>query len=147
SRRKKIDAVVAPSKISREIGDRHHLNHADSNPGQLRQLFGRGLPRSFPRKRADVHFVNDLAFHFYAAPFGVRPLELRRINNARGPVRPVRLKTRGGIGMKMLGLVYAKTVKRAGSNIRTAGKITALLSLQSMKRPLRIFLRAFFKDK
>ena len=47
--------------------------------------------------------------------------------------------------MKMLGLVYAKTVEPSGANIRTPRKIAALFSLQEVKRPLRIFLRAFFQ--
>lgn len=47
----------------------------------------------------------------------------------------------------MLGLVYPKTVERFGPNIRTPGKITALFALQGMKRPLRVFLGAFFQNK
>ena len=68
-RRKKIDPVVAPSEISGKIGDRHHLHDSDSNPRQFGQLFGRGLPRSFFRKRSNMHFINDVTFHFHAAPF------------------------------------------------------------------------------
>ena len=46
------------------------------------QLFGRGSPRSLLGKRADVHFVNDLAFHRHAAPFGIGPFEFCRVDNA-----------------------------------------------------------------
>src|SRR5436853_5976683 len=49
--------------------------------------------------------------------------------------------------MKMLRLVYAKTVERSGPNIRTGRKITALFAHKRMKRALRILFRAFFQDK
>ena len=60
-RRKKIHAIVTPSKISGEIRNGHDFDHADANARQLRQLFGGGPPASFRRECADVHFVNDLA--------------------------------------------------------------------------------------
>ena len=67
--REKIDSIVAPSEISREIGDRHHFNNSDADPCQLGQLFRRRAPSSLFRKNTDVHFVNNLAFHLHAAPF------------------------------------------------------------------------------
>ena len=67
--RKKVNSIVAPSEISREIGDRHHFNDGDSDPRQLGQLFRRRAPCSLFRKSTDVHFVDDLAFHLHAAPF------------------------------------------------------------------------------
>jgi len=57
------------------------------------------------------------------------------------------LKSRRRIGMKMFGFVYAKTVERSGASICGARKITAIFALQRVKRPLRIFFRAFFQDK
>src|SRR5216684_3953139 len=104
--RKKIDPVVAPSEISRKVGDRHHFDHGDANLRQLRQLFGGGLPGSFLGESADVHFVNDMAFHFHSAPLRIGPSKFGVIDNARGTMRAMRLKSRCGIGMKMLGLVY-----------------------------------------
>jgi len=52
---KKIDAIIAPSEISGKIGDRHHFDDGDADACQFGQLFGRGPPRSFFRKCADVH--------------------------------------------------------------------------------------------
>jgi len=49
--------------------------------------------------------------------------------------------------MKMLGLVYAKTVKPSDANSGEARKITVILALQRVKRPLRIFFRTFFQYK
>ena len=46
----------------------------------------------------------------------------------------------------MFGLVHAKTVERSGSSVGDARKMTILFPLQGMKRPLRIFFRAFFQD-
>ena len=146
-RREKIDTVVAPAEISREIGDRHHFDDADSDSCQFLKLFGRGLPRSFFGKSADVHFINGLAFHFHAPPIGIAPAKLFVIDNARGTVRSVRLRSRSRIRMEMLGSVYAKPVERTRANLRAAGKISALLARERMKRTLGIFVRAFFQDK
>src|SRR5437762_153918 len=140
-RGEKIDPVITPAEISWKIGDRHHLYDGDSDARQLLQLLSRSLPRSFLRKSADVHFVNDMTFQVHAAPFGIRPCKLRWIDNARRSVRSVWLKSRGGIGMKMLGLVYAKTVEASCANIGRAGKITAFFAPKRLKRPLRIFFR------
>src|ERR1700686_3730391 len=115
--REKIDSVVAPTEISWKIRDWHHFNDGDADAREFFQLFGRRPPRSLFGKRADVHFVNDVAFHFHAGPIGIRPFELPRIDSTRRPMRAVWLKARRRIGMKMLGLVYAKTVERSGASI------------------------------
>src|SRR2546430_14095093 len=98
-RGEKIDSVVTPAKGAGEIGDRHHLNHGDSDPRELGQLPGRRLPGSLRREGAGVHFVDDLAFEFPPAPLRIGPLKLRWIDNAGGTVRTIRLKTRRGVGM------------------------------------------------
>src|SRR6266446_6550649 len=61
-------------------------------------------------------------------------------------MRPVWLKSRCRIGMKMFAHVYAKPIKRSGANVRNSGKITASLRCHWMKRALRVFCRAFFQD-
>src|SRR2546421_5503352 len=143
----KIHSVVTPSEISGEIGDRHHFNHANSNPGQFLKLFGPGLPRSFFGKGANVDFVNDVAFHVHAAPFCIGPFKLRWIDNTRRTVRTVRLKSRCRIGMKMFGPVHAETVERASADFCTTGEVTALFAFQRMKRAPGIFFRALFQHK
>src|SRR5436305_924283 len=60
-------------------------------------------------------------------------------------MRAMRLKSRRRIGMKVFGLVYSETVERAGASVSDARKITAILALPRVKRPLRIFFRAFFQ--
>src|SRR5262249_28214612 len=124
-RGKKIYPVITPAEISGEIRDWHHFNNGNADTGQLFQLFGRCLPRSFFRESADVHFVNDLASHLQTAPIRVAPFELRWIDHARRAMRTVRLITRRRVGMKMLGVVDAETIERAGADIRAAGKISA----------------------
>ena len=49
--------------------------------------------------------------------------------------------------MKILGVVYPKPITSARSDVGEAGEIPAFLSLQRMKRPLRVFRRALFEDK
>ena len=68
SGRKKVHAVVTPAELSRKIRNRHHFNQGDSDSRQLCQLPGCGAPRSFPRERANVHFVDDLAFQLDTQP-------------------------------------------------------------------------------
>ena len=79
-----------------------------------------GAPRSFLRERADVHFVNDLAFDFQSGPFRIAPSKFRWIDNARGTVRPIGLKTRRWIGIEVFAAVYSKTIASAGSLALTA---------------------------
>src|SRR5437660_10179432 len=33
--REQIDSIIPPTKSARELGDRHHLKHRNSEPGQL----------------------------------------------------------------------------------------------------------------
>ena len=62
-------------------------------------------------------------------------------------MRSMRLKARSRIGMKMLGLVYPKAVKRSRVGVGNPRKIASIFSFQRMKCSLRIFLRALFQNK
>ncbi len=62
-------------------------------------------------------------------------------------MRSVRLISRCRVGMKMLSLVYAKTIERAGTDVCDSRKIAALFPVERLKRPLRIPICAFFQDK
>src|SRR2546427_5213266 len=126
--REKIDAVIAPAKLSRKIRDRHHLDYSDADARQLCQLIRGGAPCSFLGERADVHLVDDFAFQFLSGPFCVRPLELRWIDNAGRAVWSIGLKPGRGIGMTIFGLVSAKPVATAGSDMSDAGKIPIFFS-------------------
>ena len=112
--RKEIDAVITPAEFARKIRDRHHLDHGDSNSGQLRQFLRRRPPGAFARERADMHLVNDLARHFDALPVLIAPVEPRGIHDTRRPVDSLRLETRRGIRMECFRLVDPKAVERAG---------------------------------
>jgi len=145
--RKKVDTIVAPAEFSRKIGDRHHLDHANSNASKLRQFFGRGAPRSFGCECADVHFVNDLAFEFLAEPLRIGPPKLRWIHHHRRIMRPTRLIARCGIWVKMLGVVQAKSVKCASAAFNRAGKISTLFAHQRVKFATRVAGRTFFQNE
>ena len=51
-----IDAIITPAEFAGEIRDRHHLDHGDSDPGQLCQFLRRRPPRSFLGESADDAF-------------------------------------------------------------------------------------------
>src|SRR5439155_26024270 len=102
-----------PAKFPGEIRDRHHLHHRDSDARQLRQLLCCGAPRSFLRKCADVHFVDDLALQRNSRPLRVGPLELAWIDYARDTVWSFRLKARCRIGIKLFPAIYSKPVTAA----------------------------------
>src|SRR6266478_1589524 len=46
----------------------------------------------------------------------------------------------------MFGVIHAKPIKRACTSACDAGKVSAFLSLQRMKRSLCVLLRAFFEN-
>src|SRR5947209_10724857 len=94
-----------------------------------------------------MDLVNNLTFHFHAAPIRVGPFELRRVDHARGSVRPVRLVSRCRIGMKMVGLVYPETVERTPANGCDSRKITAIIAFKLMERAPGILFGAFFQNK
>src|SRR4029077_14964441 len=144
--REKVDTVVAPAKFPGKIRDRHHLDEGDSNTCELRQLLYRGAPRSFLRKRADVHFVNDLALNFYSGPFRVRPAKRCRIDYLGRTMRSIGLETRRWIGMKVFGVINAKPITVTGVGFSRPRKISVVFTLERMKGATHIFCRAFFKD-
>src|ERR1041384_7580681 len=89
--REEIDAVVAPAEFAGEIRDRHHLYHADASPRQRAQLPGSRGPSPLARESADMHFVNDLAFHLHPRPALIAPAKIPMIDDTRGAVRTARL--------------------------------------------------------
>ena len=102
------------------------------------QLFRSGAPCSFLRERADVHFVNDLTLKFQAGPLRIAPSEFRWIDNARRTVRPIGLKARRRIGIKIVAGVYSETIARAGTNIDRPGEIAIWLGDKRMRILLRV---------
>jgi hypothetical protein len=62
-------------------------------------------------------------------------------------MRAMRLKSRRGIGMKMYGIVDAKSIERSCGSVCDARKIAIVLTHQRMKSSVRIFFCAFFQDE
>ena len=56
------------------------------------------------------------------------------------------LKTRCGIGIKMLAIIDPKSVATTGTYWDRAGKIPGVLRREGMKCPRNIFRRTFFED-
>src|SRR5438067_8512312 len=56
------------------------------------------------------------------------------------------LKPRCGIGVKMFGVIYAKPISGVRPSLDRSGKVSALLSLEGMKRSLRVLLRALSEN-
>ena len=145
--REEIDAVVTPAEFARKIRHRHHLDQANASPRQLGQLFGGRSPRSLRGKGADVHLVEDLPFQMRAAPTLVGPLELCRIDQTGGAMRPTRLIPRNRIGMQMLPAIEPETVKRSRSRRRGAGEVAAVVGREGIKFAPRIRrCRGFNRD-
>ncbi len=145
-RREKIDSIIAPAEFSGEIRDWHHLDRCDPDALEFCQLLGSSGPGSFFRERADVHFINDLTLEFASEPVRIGPAKLGWIDNARGSVRSIWLKSRRRIGMKMFGLVHPESVKRAWPSLSNSGMVSIIFALQRLKYSLRIFCRAFFQN-
>jgi len=91
-RGKKINAVIAPTKLTTEIRDGQDFHGRDPDVREISQALGGRLPGPLSRERADVQFVDDLAARRQSAPVPVGPLEGTRIDDLRRSVRPLGLK-------------------------------------------------------
>src|SRR5439155_16427123 len=94
-------------------------------------------PCSFLGECADVHFVNRLAPKRQARPFCIFPREFRWIDYARRRVRPIRLKARRRIGIKVFVAVHSKPITSAGTSIDGPRKIAALAGCKGTECWLR----------
>ena len=129
-RREQVDAVVPPSEPAFELRDRHHLDHRDPEPRQLRQ-FARGRrPRAGPRKRADVHFIQDRVFQLDTGPCVVGPAKCCRVDDLGRPVRTLGLKSRGGIGIEPRAAVDAETVSTPRVSRYDTAEVPVLIALE-----------------
>src|SRR5262249_24459048 len=97
-RRKQIDAVVSPTELSVEFGDRHQLDDGDARFRLLGQFTRGGCPRSLARTRPNVKLVKNLSpVDGHAPPVAIRPGEAPRIDDFGRTVRSLRLEARSGI--------------------------------------------------
>ena len=62
-------------------------------------------------------------------------------------MRPMRLISGCRVGMKVLRLVHAKAIERAGADSCGSRKVSALFRVERLKRALRAFNCALFQDK
>ena len=92
-RRERVDPVIPPAELAGKIRHRHQFETGDPQLGQSWQFAGRFLPVPIRRKGADMQLVNDQLLAATAAPPSIGPAERARIDDLRGAVRAVRLKT------------------------------------------------------
>jgi hypothetical protein len=79
---KQVHAIVAPAELTRELRNRHHFNHTDSDSREFWQFPRRGGPASLRSESADMHFVNNQPLQWHSAPVPIGPCELRWIDDA-----------------------------------------------------------------
>jgi hypothetical protein len=124
--REEIDAVVAPAEAAGELGDRHHLDDRDAEPGQLRQLPAGGLPGPLRGEGPHVHLVEDLPIAPQSPPSFVGPRKSGRIDHLRRAVGPLGLKPGSRIG-KGVAAVEPVLVETPPAD---AGEVTVALGFQ-----------------
>ena len=118
-RREEVHAVVAPPEVTREVRDRHHLDHAADAPQPLERRGGRP-PRALPGERADVHLVEDLPLDRDALPCAVGPAVPGRIDDLRRAMGPFGLIARRRVRVE-LAAVEPQLVSRPFLHARHVG--------------------------
>src|SRR5262249_47488764 len=104
-RSEQVHTIIAPPETPREIGHGHDLNHRDAQRRQLFEFAFGCTPRSFARKRPDVHFVEDLPLTFHAPPAGIGPGKCIWVDYLRRPMRSLWLETRSRVRPKLASAV------------------------------------------
>src|SRR5260221_32487 len=129
---KQVNAIVAPTKATGEIRQRHNLQNRNATVSQFVQFSLSGVPGSFFRERADVHFVEHLAFGANAIPILICPFEINRIDYLGRAMRALWLKTRGGIRIPLGSSIQAESVLHNRVSLcNVTGKIAIILGLES----------------
>src|SRR5258708_10634543 len=129
---KQVNAIVAPTKATGEIRQRHNLQNRDATVSQFGQFSLSGVPSSFFRERANVHFVEHLSFSANAIPMVIGPFEIRGIDYLGRAMRALGLKTRGGVRITLGSSIQAESVQHTRLNLcYVTGKIAIILGLES----------------
>src|SRR5579862_2090680 len=97
-RRVQIHAIVAPVSVAWKLSDGHQLNGSDSEVPEIVQLRLDAREGSLRRERTGVQLVEDVIFEWEAFPFLIGPRECIRIDDLRGAMNAMRLRSRNGIG-------------------------------------------------
>ena len=114
--RVETDPVITPAEAAWKIGHRHHFQQRDPCFLQIGQSRCSRSPRAFARERADVHFVDDLAFDGQAGPVRVRPGEGGGIDHFRPAMGAAGLKARGWVRIGFAA-VQAQLIKSAFAGV------------------------------
>ena len=91
-------AVIAPVPRARKLADRHDLDGRDAQVAQVLQPGDDRLERPLRREGADVQLVKHQVLAAHALPIPIGPGEPLREHHRRGPVDPLGLPERTGIG-------------------------------------------------
>jgi hypothetical protein len=127
-RREEIDAIIAPAKSARKVGNRHDFDQRNSKARELRELLHGRPPSAFRSKRSKVQFVCHQLVCRPTPPCPIRPRE-GRVDDLRRTMRSIGLKARRRIGIRTV--VEFEAVEGAGLRLRDeAGVITVLLRLE-----------------
>jgi hypothetical protein len=85
-------AVIAPPPLAGEARQRHQFHGRDADFGEFGQPLPHAGVRTLARKGADMHFVDDSLLPRPSTPVRARPIFLRRHDELRRTVNPLRLK-------------------------------------------------------
>ena len=111
-RGEEVDAVVAPSAIAREFGNRHQLDVRDAELGQMVEAIDRRIEGSRRREGANMQLIHDRGIERRGIPAGVGPGEVGMIDDARAAVHAVRLRLRARIGQRRFSAVEDEGIIR-----------------------------------
>src|SRR5579862_7698414 len=95
--RKRKNAVVTPIARTGKLRNRHHLNRRHSQGGQLRQMRGQAVQRSFRGISTHVDFIENAFLDAGSLPIGIGPMECGQIHDFGWAVNALGLKPRRGI--------------------------------------------------
>ena len=138
--RVEVHAVVAPVVAAGALGERHHLDRRDPDVGEVGQGARGRLPRALGRERPDVQLVEDVAIARDASPARVGPRERARLDDLRGPERPLGLIARRRIRHQRRRIAEAKAVARPGAHVGDEACVVAavLVSEHHLARARRL---------
>ena len=92
------DAVIAPVAAAGKGVHRHKLDRGHAELLEIVELFDCPVESSLGSEGAEVKLIDDIVGKRQAAPRGIGPLELQRIDNLRRAVNTLRQQTGDWIG-------------------------------------------------
>src|SRR5215472_3587834 len=95
---KKISAVISPVSSAWELCDGHDFKRGDAEVDQFRHVRDHSIEASLPGVSTNVKLIKDTRCKGTAFPVLIGPLECACVDQLRGAVDALRLKTRRRIG-------------------------------------------------